>query len=95
MVGEVSWRAQEAARVLNDVAEGDLSQKMALEYEGRPLQGDALKIGTAVNQLVDRLRMVRSEVTRVAREVGTEGQARRAGRGAGRVAARGRTSPTT
>ena len=47
---------------------------MILEFEGRPLQGDHLKIGTAVNQLVDRLRLVSSEVTRVAREVGTEGK---------------------
>ena len=47
---------------------------MALEYDGRPLQGDALRVGTAVNQLVDRLRLVSSEVTRVAREVGTEGK---------------------
>ncbi len=74
MIGEVGWRTQEVARIVNDVSEGDLSHKMTLEYEGRPLQGDALKISTAVNQLVDRLRLVSSEVTRVAREVGTEGK---------------------
>ncbi len=74
MIGEVGWRTQEVARIINDVSEGDLSHKMALEFDGRPLQGDALKIGTAVNQLVDRLRLVSSEVTRVAREVGTEGK---------------------
>src|SRR5687768_5045550 len=74
MIGEVDWRTREIARVINDVSEGDLSHKMALEYEGRPLQGEHLKIGTAVNQLVDRLRLVSSEVTRVAREVGTEGK---------------------
>ena len=48
--------------------------KMPLEYDGRPVQGDALRVGNAVNQLVDRLRLVSSEVTRVAREVGTEGK---------------------
>ena len=74
MLGEYAWRTQEVARIINDVAEGDLSHKMVLEFEGRPLQGDALRVGTAVNQLVDRLRDVSSEVTRVAREVGTEGK---------------------
>jgi HAMP domain-containing protein/signal transduction histidine kinase/ActR/RegA family two-component response regulator len=74
MVGEVAWRAQEVARIINDISEGDLSHKMALQYEGRPLRGDTLRIGEAVNQLVDRLRRVCSEVTRVAREVGTEGK---------------------
>jgi HAMP domain-containing protein len=47
---------------------------MTTEFEGRPLQGEALETATAVNQLVDRLRLVSSEVTRVAREVGTEGK---------------------
>ncbi len=74
MIGEVTWRTVEVARIINDVGEGDLSHKMALEFEGRPLQGDALRVRNAVNQLVDRLRLVSSEVTRVAREVGTEGK---------------------
>ena len=74
MILEFAWRTQEVGRIINDVSEGDLSHKMILEFEGRPLQGDHLKIGTAVNQLVDRLRLVSSEVTRVAREVGTEGK---------------------
>ncbi|HXU80708.1 MAG TPA: HAMP domain-containing protein, partial [Polyangia bacterium] len=74
MVSEVAWRTQEIGRVITAVSEGDLVHKMPLEYDGRPLQGDALRMGTAVNQLVDRLRNVSSEVTRVAREVGTEGK---------------------
>jgi HAMP domain-containing protein/signal transduction histidine kinase/CheY-like chemotaxis protein len=74
MVGEVAWRTQEIGRVISAVSDGDLVHKMPLEYDGRPLQGDALRMGTAVNQLVDRLRNVSSEVTRVAREVGTEGK---------------------
>jgi HAMP domain-containing protein/signal transduction histidine kinase/CheY-like chemotaxis protein len=74
MVDEVAWRTKEVARIITDVSEGDLSHKMPLEYEGRPVQGDALRVGNAVNQLVDRLRLVSSEVTRVAREVGTEGK---------------------
>ena len=74
MLGEVAWRTQEVTSVIEDVAEGDLAHKLPLEYEGRPHQGDALRVCKAVNRLVDRLRLVSSEVTRVAREVGTEGK---------------------
>ncbi len=64
----------EVARVLTAVAEGDLSQKMVLEMEGKAVQGEFLRIGTTVNTMVDQLSAFASEVTRVAREVGTEGQ---------------------
>jgi HAMP domain-containing protein len=74
MLGEVSWRTQEVTSVIEDVAEGDLSHKLPMDFEGRPLQGDPLRVCKAVNRLVDRLRLVSSEVTRVAREVGTEGK---------------------
>jgi hypothetical protein len=60
LIGEVAWRTKEIARIITDVSEGDLSHKMVLEYDGQPLQGDALRVGTAVNQLVDRLRLVSS-----------------------------------
>ena len=63
----------EVARVIGAVAEGDLSQKMALEIEGRPVKGEFARIGTTVNSMVDQLSGFASEVTRVAREVGTEG----------------------
>ena len=56
------------------VAEGDLSQKMALEIEGRPVKGEFARIGTTVNSMVDQLSSFADEVTRVAREVGTEGK---------------------
>jgi HAMP domain-containing protein/signal transduction histidine kinase/CheY-like chemotaxis protein len=64
----------EVARVIVAVAEGDLSQKMALEIEGRPVKGEFARIGTTVNSMVDQLSSFASEVTRVAREVGTEGK---------------------
>jgi HAMP domain-containing protein/CheY-like chemotaxis protein/signal transduction histidine kinase len=64
----------EVARVLTAVAEGDLSQKMVLEMEGKAVQGEFLRIGTTVNTMVDQLSAFASEVTRVAREVGTEGR---------------------
>ncbi|HEY1509579.1 MAG TPA: HAMP domain-containing protein [Solirubrobacteraceae bacterium] len=64
----------EVARVIVAVAEGDLSQKMALEIEGRPVKGEFLRIGTTVNSMVDQLSSFADEVTRVAREVGTDGK---------------------
>src|SRR5687767_3762628 len=64
----------EVARVLTAVAEGDLSQKMVLEIEGKSVQGEFLRIGTTVNTMVDQLGAFAAEVTRVAREVGTEGK---------------------
>ncbi|HEY2320987.1 MAG TPA: HAMP domain-containing protein, partial [Solirubrobacteraceae bacterium] len=64
----------EVARVIGAVADGDLSQKMALTIGGQPLKGEFLSIGTTVNTMVDQLSAFADEVTRVAREVGTEGK---------------------
>jgi methyl-accepting chemotaxis protein len=64
----------ETSRVIGAVAEGDLSQMMALESEGTPLQGEFLRTARTVNRMVDQLSSFASEVTRVAREVGTEGK---------------------
>ncbi len=64
----------EVARVIVAVAAGDLSQKMALEIEGRPVKGEFARIGTTVNSMVDQLSSFAAEVTRVAREVGTQGE---------------------
>jgi HAMP domain-containing protein/signal transduction histidine kinase/ActR/RegA family two-component response regulator len=64
----------EVARVIAAVAEGDLSQQMALEIGGQPVKGEFLRIGTTVNTMVDQLSSFADEVTRVAREVGTEGK---------------------
>ena len=63
----------EVARVLDAVAEGDLSRKMSLKIEGQPVRGEFLRIGTTVNAMLEQLSSFASEVTRVAREVGTEG----------------------
>ena len=60
--------------MIGAVAKGDLSQTMALEIDGRPLRGEFLRIGKIVNTMVDQLASFASEVTRVAREVGTEGK---------------------
>ncbi len=64
----------EVARVIMAVAEGDLTQKMALKIGGQPVKGEFLRIGTTVNTMVDQLSAFADEVTRVAREVGTEGE---------------------
>ena len=64
----------EMARVISAVANGDLSQTMALEIEGRRLQGQFLETARTVNTMVNQLRSFSSEVTRVAGEVGTEGK---------------------
>jgi len=64
----------EVARVIGAVAKGDLSQTMSVEIEGRQLKGEFLRIGKVVNTMVEQLANFTSEVTRVAREVGTEGK---------------------
>ncbi|HEX6289784.1 MAG TPA: HAMP domain-containing protein, partial [Herpetosiphonaceae bacterium] len=64
----------EVARVIGSVARGDLSQSVPLEIDGRPLDGEFLRTAKIVNTMVDQLSSFASEVTRVAREVGTEGK---------------------
>jgi HAMP domain-containing protein/signal transduction histidine kinase/PleD family two-component response regulator len=64
----------EMARVIGAVANGDLSQTMPMEIDGRQLQGQFLDTAKTVNTMVNQLRSFSSEVTRVAREVGTEGK---------------------
>src|ERR1051326_2075934 len=63
---------RETARVIGAVAKGDLSQSMAMEIEGRKLEGDFLRTAKTVNTMVNQLGAFASEVNRVAREVGTE-----------------------
>ncbi|MEH2430337.1 MAG: HAMP domain-containing protein [Nostoc sp.] len=64
----------ETTRVIRAVANGDLSQTIATEIDNRPLQGEFLQTANIVNTMVERLGSFASEVTRVAREVGTEGK---------------------
>src|SRR5438132_594934 len=74
LIGDLVQPSTEVARVIGAVAKGDLSQTMALEVDGRPLKGEFLHTARVVNTMVDQLNSFASEVTRVAREVGTEGQ---------------------
>ncbi|WP_082577761.1 HAMP domain-containing protein [Flavobacterium sp. Root186] len=64
----------EIAHVITSVAKGNLSQEMPLSIEGNPLQGEFLRIAKEVNGMVKQLNLFSMEVTRVAREVGTEGK---------------------
>ena len=85
MIDDLSRPTLEVARVIDAVAEGDLSQKMQLKIEGRAVKGEFLRIGTTVNSMVDQLSSFADEVTRVAREVGTEGKLGGQATGEGRL----------
>ncbi|WP_425429149.1 HAMP domain-containing protein [Azospirillum thermophilum] len=74
LIGDMIQPTTEIARVIGAVAKGDLSKTMALEIEGRPLQGEFLRTARNVNTMVEQLVSVTSELTRVAREVGIEGK---------------------
>ncbi|MFI7102858.1 HAMP domain-containing protein [Streptomyces sp. NPDC050161] len=63
-----------ATRVLDAVADGDLTQHVDLHDGTRRLRGDLRHLGSGVNRMVDQLSLFTGEVTRVAREVGTEGR---------------------
>jgi signal transduction histidine kinase/HAMP domain-containing protein/CheY-like chemotaxis protein len=63
----------EMIRVIGSVAEGNLSQQVPPVLDGLRLRGQFLKSAKIVNTMVTRLGSFASEVTRVAREVGTEG----------------------
>src|SRR6266496_286429 len=74
LIDDLARPTGEVARVISAAAQGDLTQKMALSIEGRPMKGEFQRIGEVVNSMVDQLRAFADEVTRVAREVGTEGK---------------------
>jgi len=74
LIGDLVHPTSEMARVIGAVAKGDLSKTIATEIEGRPLEGEFLRTAKIVNRMVDQLGAFASEVTRVAREVGTEGK---------------------
>ena len=74
LIGDVVQPTVEVARGVESVAKGDLSQTMLLEMTGRPLRGEILELKDTINTMVDQLNAFASEVTRVAREVGTDGK---------------------
>src|SRR5687768_14935077 len=64
----------EIAHVISSVAKGNLSQEMPQEIGGHELQGEFARIAKEVNDMVKQLNLFSMEVTRVAREVGSEGK---------------------
>src|SRR5688572_3208726 len=74
LIDDLLWPTAEVTRAIAAVAKGDLSQTMRLEVEGRPLEGEFLRSATIVNTMIEQMSVFTSEVTRVAREVGTDGK---------------------
>jgi HAMP domain-containing protein/CheY-like chemotaxis protein/signal transduction histidine kinase len=74
LIDDLLWPTAEVTRAIAAVAKGDLSQTMSLEVDGRPLQGEFLRSASIVNAMIEQMSAFTSEVTRVAREVGTEGK---------------------
>ncbi len=74
LISDLVHPTSEMARVIGAVAKGDLSKSMSLDIDGRPLEGEFLRTAKTVNRMVDQLGSFASEVTRVAREVGTDGK---------------------
>jgi HAMP domain-containing protein/signal transduction histidine kinase/CheY-like chemotaxis protein len=69
MAGNLTAQVRNIADVANAVANGDMSKKITVD-----VQGEILQLKETLNTMVDQLRAFASEVTRVAREVGTEGK---------------------
>jgi len=74
LIADLVQPTTEVGRVIGAVASGDLSQKMTMNIDGRRIKGEFLSTAKVVNGMVDQLGSFASEVTRVAREVGTEGK---------------------
>ncbi|MGC2154289.1 MAG: HAMP domain-containing protein [Terriglobales bacterium] len=64
----------EVTRAISAVAQGNLTQTVRLEVDGRPLEGEFLRSAEIVNTMIQQLGIFTAEVTRVAREVGTDGK---------------------
>ena len=74
LIDDLLWPTAEVTRTITAVAKGDLTQTVRLEADGRPLKGEFLRSANVVNEMIARMGVFTSEVTRVAREVGTEGK---------------------
>jgi HAMP domain-containing protein/signal transduction histidine kinase/DNA-binding response OmpR family regulator len=74
LVSDMGAPSAAVTRIIEAVAEGDLTRKMPVEIDGRPLHGEFLRKAMLVNSMVDRLSSFSGELSRVAREVGMEGK---------------------
>jgi hypothetical protein len=74
LIDDLLWPTAQVTRSISAVAKGDLLQTVPLDVDGRPLKGEFLRSATIVNAMIKQLNVFTSEVTRVAREVGTDGK---------------------
>ncbi len=74
LIDDLLWPTTAVTRAITAVAKGDLLQTVQLEVDGRPLKGEFLRSANIVNTMINQLSVFTSEVTRVAREVGTDGK---------------------
>ncbi len=74
LIDDLLWPTTAVTRTVSAVARGDLLQTVPLDVGGRPLQGEFLRSANIVNTMIKQLSIFTSEVTRVAREVGTDGK---------------------
>src|SRR5579884_4343210 len=74
LIDDLLWPTTAVTQAITAVARGDLLQTVRLDVDGRPLQGEFLRLATIVNTMIEQLSVFTSEVTRVAREVGTDGK---------------------
>src|SRR6516225_4345174 len=74
LVDDLLRPTTEVTRAIAAVAQGDLTQTVRLDVDGRPLEGEFLRSADIVNTMIQQLSVFTAEVTRVAREVGTDGK---------------------
>src|SRR6516165_4757538 len=74
LIDDLLWPTTEVTRAIAAVAKCDLRQTVSLDVDGRPLKGEFLRSANIVNTMIKQLSVFTSEVTRVAREVGTDGK---------------------
>ena len=74
LITDLTHPTLEIAGMINSVANGNLSKEISLEINGQPLKGEFMRIAKESNQMLSKLRLFSAEVTRVARQVGSEGQ---------------------
>ncbi len=74
LVEDLLRPTNEMTRAIAAVAQGNLAQIVRLDVDGRPLQGEFLRSANLVNSMIQQLGIFTAEVTRVAREVGTDGK---------------------
>ena len=74
LVGDLLRPTNEVTRAIAAVAQGNLTQTVRLDVDGRPLEGEFLRSANIVNTMIQQLGVFTAEVTRVAREVGTDGK---------------------